>query len=215
MVNKNRNNKNLNNSDPGGHKESNDMSLALKKISEKLDEQSELHKTRHEELSAKMEKLILENGVLRARVSALETNKRFMSEEINVLKMKVNDLYQDRIRDNIVVKNVPETEGSEDLLSLFEILAGHIGVQVHKPFIVDSYRLGKRMEGKKRPIVYKLRSNKYKVDIIKAKRKVKIYANTLSIKNMSGEVTPMGSTEDEIYIDEHLTRDNMHLFHGG
>lgn len=205
--------RNLNISDPsGGSSDANGMPATLKKISEKLDEQSEQNKVRHEELTAKMELLIEENRELKTRVSKLETVNNDMAEEIHVLKEKVNDLYQEKIVNNIIIKNVPEVpSGSEDLFSLFKVLCGKIGVPVQKTFYVDAYRMGKKSNGKMRPIVFKLSSNKYKVDIIKAKRKNKIFSNTLTIVNDDG-VAPLGSPEQEIYIDEHLTRDNMHLF---
>lgn len=204
--------KNLNVSDPsGGSKNASNMPAALKLISDKLDEQSEFNKVRHEELVARMERLMEENRELHTRVTKLETVNQGMSEEIIVLKEKVNDLYQERIVNNLVVKNVPEMEGREDFFSLFKVLCGKIGVPVQKQFYVDAYRMGKKVDGRMRPIVVKLSSNKYKVDLIKAKRKYKIFSKTLSSDDGDGAV-PLGTAEDEIYIDEHLTRDNMHLY---
>lgn len=205
-------NKNLNNSDPsGGPGEYNALPAALKMINDKLDQQSELHKARHDELTRKLECALEENRVLKARLDKVEHVHLEMVEEICVLKEKVNDLYQDRIMNNIIVKNVPEATGMEDFYSLFKVLSNKIGVQPIKSFYIDAYRLGKKTDGRSRPIVYKLASNKYKLEIIKAKRKCKIFSNTMTSDNRAGETT-LGSPDDEIYIDEHLTRDNMHLF---
>lgn len=184
-----------------------DIASALEEIKTRIGKEAEVSKERYESILDKLVALNEENKKLKGHVEKLSKKVEDQDLQIHVLTNQMNNLHQDKINNNVVVKGVPEVGMNENLFSFAMCLMRELSVSVKEHEIVNVKRMGQPMADKKRPIVITFSNNATKFKVIRAKRRVELNADLFSMAEK-----PIGSKEDKIFIDEHLTRSNMSLF---
>lgn len=115
--------------------------------------------TELEEIKSKVHKLEVENSVLR------EENNRIV---------KVLDMFEavDK-KKNIRILGIKETEGEKLLDISLKLFQDRMKVQISEDSIDSVYRLGKKQDGKTRPILVKFANVKCRNSIISQKKSLK------------------------------------------
>lgn len=144
------------------------------------------------------------------RVEKCEGRYTELLEQINTMKITVNDLQQSALDCDVIVRNVREIEGNEDeLLTIAQLILQKINVSV-LPHIAAIKRLGRKIDGnnKSRPILLTFNSIDEKNSVMAAKRKMAIKCSDVQLENVA-----VGSGNEFIYFDEHLTKHTADLYY--
>lgn len=159
---------------------------------EKIDENSTIIKS-------------LENtlAVFRDDVVKLSDRCTALEGENTKLKSELNDLQQYSRRNNIEIRGVPEAVG-ENVTGIVNRIGMLMGVDVNAAVDI-SHRVGKKLDGKDRPIIVKFLSCMKKQEFLNA-RKVR---RNLCVRDLGDEWKK--SVNNTIYINEHLTIQNKIL----
>lgn len=184
-----------------------EIAKMLADIKTQISDESLVSKDRYEALCNKLDEVTKENATLKEEIVKLNKKVNEQQNEIHVLSGCVNDLMQERIKNNVVIKGVQEVGPEEALQSLVPVILKELNVEVRNFEVLSVRRIGQPEAGKKRPIVVTLMANSIKSKIIRAKRLKNLNASMFSCADK-----PIGKESEKIYIDEHLTRSNMQLF---
>lgn len=187
-----------------------EMAASLKFISDKMIEQSRSSSKQFECLISKLEVLVKQNSALQKEIDVIIRKTKELENHVHVLESQLNDIYQERINDNIVLKGIPEVDGSKQLEELVRKVLKHITLHIYDDLddkILSIKRIGVVVADKTRPVIVRLISSSVKRDIIKSKRSYELNASMFTLGCM-----PVGSSTQKIYIDEHLTKSNFALY---
>ncbi|CAH2086697.1 unnamed protein product [Euphydryas editha] len=93
--------------------------------------------------------------------------------EIKVLNMKINALENATKKNNIIIHGFKETETNyTELFNSITELLGKLGIKIDNHDINKLHRIGKRTDGKTRPILISLTTYNKKIEILRNKKKM-------------------------------------------
>lgn len=148
-----------------------------------------------------------ENEKLRKQLENADKKYELVCGKVDEMAAQINRLKQENISRNVMIKGVPEIETDvAHLKSMVSLIFGKLRYQFPLTY-VDCFRIGRKKDDTCRPIVVILPNVGLKNLIIKDKRSTKI-----SCANFSNDGNLWGRSDQLIYIDEHLTRENHLLF---
>lgn len=133
-----------------------------------------------------------------------------MSNEMEILKLNVNEINQKLLARNIVIRGVPVIETNSDQLNiLVRAVLSTLDVSPEHKRVAKTHRFGKKIDkkGTDRPILVRLANEECKEAILEAKRKKKDLNGSMVIING----VALGTSEDDIFITEQLTRNKAEL----
>lgn len=134
-------------------------------------------------------------------------NNEKVKSELSFLKTKVNELEQNSLINELIIKGVPSIESGSLLLSEIVIsILRKIHPTINEAHIVKAIRVGKpNIEHK--PIIVSLTNTDLCTRILQGARKT-----FLDCSSFSFDDKVMGEKGKRIFISEHLTKMNSHLF---
>lgn len=140
---------------------------------------------------------------MEARVDRVDKKYVRVTDEIQQLKRTVNDLQQSALLCDVIIRGVVEVEQNKDeLLTIVQLIIAKVNCQ-QVVSICLIRRMGRTIEGKKstRPILVTLNSRDEKKSLMAAKRKVQLNCSQIEFENKV-----IGTNQQTIYFDEHLTK---------
>lgn len=170
----------------------------------------EIWNKRHEALVYKIDKLDQKYDALYAENAKLATRCEDMGSEIESLKLNMNEINQSLLSRNLVIRGVPEIEkNSVQLNVLVKAVLFAMDVSPEHQRVSTAFRLGKKDDKKNtdRPILVRLVNEECREAIINAKRKKK----DLNCSMVIIHGVPLGASDDDIYVQEQLTRHKSEL----
>lgn len=139
----------------------------------------------------------IEENVRNAEQLEIESNK--LKAKVQVLEIKMNEMEQKNLKNNIVVTGIP-TQTSENLPKITKKLLQVLKLDELEEDIVNSYRMGKH---DKAPILIERKNLNSKIKIITAvKQKKGIRVNECGFEG----------TNNNIFFNDELTTFNKQLF---
>lgn len=174
------------------------MAACMQDISKTLDLQAKTHAELLQESknqTSKIETLITE-------INNCKIENQSLRAENENLSRKVNDLEQYSLNFNLVIEGVPQQPG-ENVYDIVVKTANAVGAHISRENIENCHRLNKRVNSLKPPsIIAKFFSRQIKESILEAKKgKQLLKAADIGFKS-----------NNNIYIQEHLTAVNRNLF---
>ena len=167
---------------------------------------------RHNEIVNKFDDLKQKFEHLKADHDQLESKCEEMSSEIEGLKSSLSQMQQQTLVNNIILRGVPELEENKDHLNTI-VAATFKALKVSQELsnIIHCHRLGNKTTTsdpeKRRAILIRMSNEKSKLAIMESKRKVKLDCSQIQIDGHA-----IGSQEEAVYVEEHLTKLNSSLF---
>lgn len=170
----------------------------------------EIASDRHNLLVNKFDNLERKYDALHAENAELSTKYDYLSGEMELLKMEMNEINQKLLSRNLVIRGIPEIENNSAQLNvLVQAVFFTLDVPPEYRRVSVAHRFGNKDEKKNtdRPILVRLVSEECKEAIINAKRgKKDLKSNMVIINGVA-----LGTPEDDIYIQEQLTRHKSDL----
>ena len=148
-----------------------------------------------------LEKVTAESQKLKRRIEKVEfITSGKIKTEIKTLEAKFDEFEQQQYNQNVQIVGLQETDEPDidsDRDRIVKIATETLGISLKKTDIEETYRMGKRREGKRRDI------------IVKFKKK--------PIRDKFHENRKMSATHDDpkdnVYINDHLTKHRQHLLY--
>lgn len=187
-----------------------EMAASLKCILDKITEQSASSSKQFEYLIGKLEELVRRNSSLQVEIDKLIRKTKELEIKVHVITNEMNDVYQERINNNIVLKGIPEVNNTQKLNAVVKDILQRVSLHLCDDLqdkILSIRRIGTVVPNKTRPVIVRLISNSIKRDIIRAKRSYELNACMFTVDSV-----PLGSNTQRIFIDEHLTKFNFALY---
>lgn len=184
-------------------------------IVQSIEELKKSAQTNHLETIAKIEGTSNEVGELRKELASLQhkfgsvvMETVALKKELLSVKAELNDLRQDNLSSNIIIKGLCEVDQTHvELKSLVSQVFKKIEPQCEDDHILDIYRMGKRIDGKIRPVLVKLTSRLVRNHLLQVKKKTIVHVNSILQNN-----EPITQGQEVVYMEEHLTRENADIF---
>lgn len=135
---------------------------------------------------------------------------KYVLKELTKLKSTVNNLEQQKLEKNIIIKGVPETEGDDHVLLSYMVdsILSHIDPEFHSEYVVNVRRVGAKKENAHRPILVVMSNTDRKLAVIK-----NIKGKELNCAKFSNKGKLWGTNEQKIFIGDHLTSTNNNIFY--
>lgn len=163
----------------------------------------------HKDLSDKFDLLAERVVDVENKVKNIDIKYNLMEAKVKQLTVKIVDLQQKSLECNIIIRNIPEIEQSEDdLCAIVHLLIQKLALNI-MPNISCVRRIGKKGDTQitHRPILLQVTHKDEKIKLLTAKKKIKITCDQLLYQDKS-----VGTINDIIYFDEHLTKDVAQLY---
>lgn len=182
-------------------KQNNDLS---KKMDQLLNKFSEVEEKMHE----RMTNIEIKLDAMQKKVSNNEKSNKYFCAEISKMKQKMNDMDQEQLSCDIIVRGIKQIETSEaELGQLAFNLLFCLYENILDENIVMCKRLGNQSTSMK-PILIKLSNKTVKEEIMRSKKEKKVDCSMISLKG-----TRIGASTDAIYISDNLTPTNASLYY--
>ena len=149
------------------------------------------------ELSKRLTGFILNNKILKKRVSDLTEENNVIYDNFYELEKYVSEIDQYSRRNNVEFRNIPENIGINDIETHIIKVLSSIGVVVQSYDIVAVHRLGKSTVNKNRSVIVRFLNRKHAYSCLKNSEKLSTSPNA-SMK--------------KIFITENLCPSNKNLF---
>lgn len=186
----------------------------LDKLLEKFEESESKAERRHDEIKKKLKSM--EEKYEKLKIEVKKCKKREHDLEIEMSRMieTVNSLEQDKLSKNLVFKGIKETKkesinNSNYTLGIVQYIVNYLFKVSNKIKVVAAKRIGivrDKNKQQKRPIVAQFSSYESKMDVLRAAKEASLNCNLIL-----EEDGPIGTVEDKIYVNEHLTQLNTTL----
>ena len=131
------------------------------------------------ELSTRLTGFILNNKLLKKRVSELTEENNEIYDKLFDLEKYIADINQYSRRNNVKFRNIPETITSKDLEIYIIKLLGSIGVKVESYNIVAVHRLGRFNQNKNRNVIVRFLNRKMSYSCLDNSKKLSESSNTI------------------------------------
>lgn len=175
-----------------------------KKMDQLLNKFCEVEEKMHE----RMTDIEIKYDSMQKKVSNNEKTNKYLCAEISKLKQKMNDIDQEQLSCDIIVRGIKEIETSEaELGELVFNLLFCLYENILDENIVQFKRLGNQSISMK-PILIKLSNKSVKEEIMRLKKEKKVDCAMISLKG-----TRIGAATDAIYISDNLTPANASLYY--
>lgn len=185
--------------------DNNDLSKKMDQLLKKFCEVEEKMDERMSDIEKKYE-------TIQKKMVSNEENNRYLRTEISKLKTKMNDLDQEQLCCDIIVRGVKYIESSDaELAQLVFDLLYNIYQGILEEIIVTYKRLGNKSSessSSTKPILIKLNNKTVKEEIMRLKKYKHVDCSMLALK---GE--KVGTVTDIIYISDNLTPANASLYY--
>lgn len=186
----------------------------LDKLLEIFEESEKKAAKRHEEIRKELKTIEGKHAKLQKEVKKCRKRERDLEVEMSKMKETVNSLEQDKLSKNLVfkgIKEVPKESDPKFTLALAQYLVNYLFKKPNNKIdVVAARRIGIVRDKNKpqmRPIVAQFRSIDAKMEVLKAAKEAPLNCNLILMED-----GPVGTVEDKIYVNEHLTQLNTTLF---
>ena len=149
-------------------------------------------------LSVEIARLYNENNDLKASIATANGKIQFLENKVEKAKEKLGELEWRQLQHDIVIYNLPESQTQSDMQIFMDCMIHKLHIQLNKfhllentggPIQIDhTFRLGKKIDGKPRPLVVTFALHSAKMLVMEHYRKMDKSTN-----------------ESERYADEKLT----------
>jgi len=197
-----RGNQSANNS-PNGSLTDFDVNDDMKKnfavLFKMMKEESAKAEQRHNEV--KSEILKLKGKYVLLKKSHVDLQKKFnlLADEMLKVKYSVNTTQQHNLRNNVVIRGLPEIE-NEDLHYYVTNCFSKMNFNLDNNLVTHCARFGKSVsQDKPRPILLVLQNNETKIKLMEARK------NRINCSQIYHNDEPVGAQDQKIYVDDHLT----------
>ena len=113
-------------------------------------------------------------SVQKAVTDGLVNERKKLEEKISVLKAEVEDLRQYSRRTNLLIHGVEETAQENTDNIIIDVINNKLGLKdITLKDVGRTHRLGRKIDGKKRPIIARFTSYRNRKMVFDAKRKLK------------------------------------------
>lgn len=165
-----------------------------------------------EELSApflsKIDSIESKFNSVRLTVQKVMAENKVLHTEVQILKIKINQAQQANLGCNIIIKGVKEVDATPiDKFNLGLSCVQRVDDTLQTSDIVDVRRIGKKIDGKHRPILIQFRHAAIRDSVLAMKKKMNIKAMDIIWNH-----EPLDTGDEKIYMDEHLTKENSNFF---
>lgn len=185
-----------------------EMSKSFDELKAKIETLSTQNKTDNSELKNSFDALRQDINGLQGKLDAVITENKILRTEIKVLKITVNVVRQESLRCNLIIKGVDEIENDQkQLMQLVTNCINKVEPIIQSSDIAFATRIGRKIEGKKRHILVQFLFAHTRDYILAKKKNVKVKVADISL--IHSEISP---SQDSVYFDEHLTKENANLF---
>lgn len=183
-------------------------SLNASRIEDKLDKLIDIINNNEEKAMSRHKEVTKRLDYVESEVKACQKKDNEMNKEILRLRTSINKLEQANVDKFINIRGVPEKELlPHELKDAVLALLQFLSITMNSQVVVSVERLGKPREGQSRTICVGLSSKTYKDEILKACKE-----KPLNCSLITTEQGVWGSSEEKIYVGQHLTRLNSVLF---
>lgn len=135
--------------------------------------------------------------------------QKFVLNEVVKLKIKVNQMEQRSIRNNIIIRGVLETEKEEsDTPDLVDDIMHFLSENFESQFLLSARRVGKKRNETPRHILVEMKDGDKKLDILKSSK-----VKGLNCAQFKLHDVPWGTSEKKIFLGDHLTAVSNNLFY--
>lgn len=156
----------------------------------------------------KIGELITELSQVKQKVESVVTENVELRSEIKILHVQLNEVRQHGLSQNMLIRGVPETELNDTQLRELTLKCINLVECLVDPSeLLHVTRIGRKIDGKNRPILVKFYSEYLRDNVIALKKKRRI-----KISEISQQSIQLESPDDLVYFDEHITRENAVLF---
>ena len=112
-------------------------------------------------------------NVQKSVTDALAENKSKLEVRIKQLELDLEESQQYSRRTNVLIHGIEEEDKEDTDRKAHELFTGQLGLDLVEKDIARSHRLGKRSEGRNRPIIVRLLSYRQKKSVYDQKKKLK------------------------------------------
>lgn len=163
-----------------------------------------------------MDTIMSKIGGVEAEMSLLKNDVKLalqenyeLKKEVKSLKIEINQVRQEALSRNLIIRGIMETEKShEELVDVVEVLAANVAPDIKSTDFVSIRRIGRQAEGKVRPVLVEFCHQKARDTVLTNKKKRKIDPNDKVWADLIGST----AGNHALYFDEDLTRENAYLF---
>lgn len=170
-----------------------DMKKNLKEFKTSQDNQAA-------EFRAIFKELKEENSNLKVTVKNLTKQNTQLNTEVSRLSIGLNNLYQDKLSNNLIVSGIPGSE-SEDLEKLVVNLAKELKVKL-SPADFTVRRIISKVNNKFNNLLIEFTDIKFKLTLLQNRKKISLVPSKLGFNS---------EDKREIFFFHHLTRQNQQL----
>lgn len=178
-----------------------DMQETLLNIQKQIKESREESQKQYTDLANKIDTFGNRVTELERKMKNTENDAEIFYDQFDTMNGEINYLKQKQLALNVMIRGIPEREG-ETQTQLQELIEQLITtLKIADIGVINAVkRIGVKNPNYSRPILMENLTKEQKTKIITAKRQQKITASQLVINN-----TPIGDSNTNIYIDDHLT----------
>lgn len=187
------------------------ITSTLKSIQAELKQGREEAKARHDQITARLDVVNSRFENIEKRMEACEQTGDYVHSELEFVKGELNQIRQKELELNLVIKGLPEQQKESpsslqaSILQMLQYLQMDPGITVDA--ITACRRIGRENIKKPRLVLIAVESSVVKRNILTAKKKKQITADKIITNGAR-----LGSSEQQIYIDEHLTPHTAYIF---
>lgn len=179
-------------------------------LNHKMDKLLDKFVSVEEKLDKRMSKIESDCRNLKKKSDSHDKKQKRLSNEVSQLKAKLNEIEQQNLNCNMIIKGVKEedTEEAQHTGGLAEFLCKYVYKELDPTHILISKRIGVKNQHT-RPILVQFRTEETKSLVMDAKKKVKLDCSKIP----SYGNKPLGTADEIIYFSDHLTPFSATLYY--
>lgn len=164
-------------------------------------------KSLEDKFVAKVELIKNDISELKQHLTGLSQENGQLKQEVKVLKVMLNQTRQEKLNSNMLIRGLFEAEKKQvDLELITSLCISNVDPLLNANKIQHITRIGKKMEGKVRPILVEFSHPSVRDNILNKKKILK----SMTGADVSWEYGDLG--KEQVYFDEHLTKENANIF---
>lgn len=173
-------------------------------LGRKMDKLLDKFSSVEEKLDKRMSKIENDYKNLSRKSEMHEKKQKYLSTEVSKLKSKLNEIEQEKLRCNVLIRGLKEVETSgEDLLFMVNSLLCTFYKNLHNDTVTDVRRIGSEASNSStKPVLVVFESEKIKESVMNAKKGKSLDCSMIRLRSSNEKV---GMEADTVYISDHLT----------
>lgn len=162
-----------------------------------------------DDLSAKMDMIVMKQGELDTRCSVLEDITNKLRSDVITLKSEISAMKQGECSNKIIVRGIPELDDPDADAQLTSSLLAALEVPIEDANPSHIHRLGKVTERNGgRPMEIHFLDTKQAQTVLNAKKKIRPNCSIVRYKEK-----PIGNADEPIYVEQKLSDYNSYLYY--